>query len=159
MWWKTVNNGNLPNKNKKCYCLSQLACYQPINGSATPLPEQVAADSQWLMPLVFCREYFYCVDHVHGSPFHGDQHTACREVNVKFADKWAFLMAYNVRSEVLTNYRLHVAIFLRLTVSLKITDTTNFLALRVNQTPTITGWLQQLYHHSCTRLRHSSLLS
>jgi hypothetical protein len=44
----------------------------------------------------------------------------------------------------------------QLIVSLKNTGTTILLALTAHQTPTFTGWLQQLCYHSCIRLWHSS---
>jgi hypothetical protein len=157
-----------PKYNSKVFPL-ETTCYQPINGSATTFPEQVAADSQWLMSLVFYREYLYCADQVHGSALHGDQCAACHEAHVNFTDEWACLTADNVWSAAVTIHRsqevlkmlssLHIDIFLQLTVSLKNTGTTILLALTVHQTPTFTGWLQQLCCHSCTRLWCSSLLS
>jgi hypothetical protein len=84
-----------------------------------------------------------------------------REVHSNFADESALPTADNVRNEVVTIHitqevlkmlpSLHVDIFFAI-VSLKNTGTTILLALTSHQTPTFTGWLQQLCCHSCTRL-------
>jgi hypothetical protein len=47
------------------------------------------------------REYFYCVDQVHGSALHGRQCPACCEAPMNFFDESAYLLADNVRNEVI----------------------------------------------------------
>jgi hypothetical protein len=47
------------------------------------------------------REDFYFVDQLHGSVLHGDRGTACYQAYTNFADESAYLMADNVRNEVL----------------------------------------------------------
>jgi hypothetical protein len=56
----------------------------------------------------------------------------------------------SVESAVLSTRRY----FLQLTVSLKNTGITFLLALTAHQTPTTTGWLQQLCCRPCIRLWH-----
>jgi hypothetical protein len=45
------------------------------------------------------REYFYCVDRVHGYALHGERCAACREAHANFADESVCLMADNVWNE------------------------------------------------------------
>jgi hypothetical protein len=125
----------------------------------------------WLNPIhiIYYKEYLYCVDRAHGSALCGGRCSAWHEAHANFADESACLTAYNVRNEVVTIHGsqellkmlspLHVDIFSQLIVYLKNTGTTFLLALTAHQTPTFTGWLQQLCCRSCTRLWHSSLLS
>jgi hypothetical protein len=68
----------------------------------------------------------------------------------------------NISNEAVTIHRsqemlkmlpsLHEDIILQLIVSIKSTGMTFLLALIVHQTPTFTGWLQQLCCCTCTRL-------
>jgi hypothetical protein len=51
------------------------------------------------------KEYFYCVDRVHGSTFHGGPCAACREAHTNFADESACLTADNVRNQLVTMHR------------------------------------------------------
>jgi hypothetical protein len=70
---------------------------------------------------VLYREYFYCVDQVHGCALHSGQCATCHKAHTNFANESACLTADNIQNEVVTIHRsqemlkllsfLHIDIF------------------------------------------------